>query len=69
MAAGVLVRFHLLTTINRAEVNAFLREATKSVFLPWYRKGWWYDIMSDVFPEYETERRAEFYIWRYREYY
>ncbi|KAK7682334.1 hypothetical protein QCA50_014539 [Cerrena zonata] len=44
-------------------------EYTKSIFLPWNRKGWWFKVMSDAFPQYEVERQAEFSIWKYREEY
>ncbi|KAF8914608.1 hypothetical protein CPB85DRAFT_1433606 [Mucidula mucida] len=59
-----------VTGIIDWEASAWLSEYweyTKALFLPWNRKGWWYEIMTDVFAQYEMERRAEYYIWKYRE--
>ncbi|KAF9472869.1 kinase-like protein [Pholiota conissans] len=46
-------------------------EFTKSTFQPIYRgkKSMWFQIMSNVFPQYALERRAELFVWRYREHY
>ncbi|KAF8914689.1 kinase-like protein [Mucidula mucida] len=61
-----------ITGIIDWEASAWLPEYweyTKALFLPWNRKGWWYEVMKVVFPQYELENLAEYYIWNYREVY
>ena len=45
------------------------RELTKGTFLPQYRQGRWYRIMSAAFPMYALEHEAEKYIINYRQCY
>ncbi|KAI0338595.1 kinase-like protein [Trametopsis cervina] len=44
-------------------------EYSKATFWPQFQKptGWWTNILREVFPQYELERTAEWYIWQYRQ--
>ena len=50
-------------------ITCLSRELTKGTFLPQYRQGRWYRIMSAAFPMYALEQEAEKYIVNYRQCY